>query len=330
MAEVAWIPADVLADDAVRRRSAAHTRSARPQRQAADALAAGVRRRGARRCSSTRRSPPTSSTRPRPATRCADLLEKYTDVRPAADDAAGSGQLDFDGTSLDDAELAARDALGGQPPRRRRSWRAWRPRAWPSCTARSRTRWCGCSRRWSTSASAVDVDELRALNERLTAEVQRCRPSCSEVGRPTVQPQLADPAARDPLHRARAGPGQEDQDRLLHRRGDAGEAQRPVARVHRSAAAVPRGREAPRHLRRRAARRGRRRRPHPRHVQPDGGAHRPALAPTSRTCTTSRCAARRAASSARRSSPRPGTSCSSPTTTRSSCAASPTSPRTRV
>jgi DNA polymerase-1 len=39
-----------------------------------------------------------------------DLIEKYTRfARP--DDAAGSGQLDLDGTALSDAELAARDAL---------------------------------------------------------------------------------------------------------------------------------------------------------------------------------------------------------------------------
>ena len=60
---------------------------------------------------------------------------------------------------------------------------------------------------------------------------------------------------------------------------------------------------------------------------------RPSPAPggsarTARTCTTSRCAARRAGCSARRSSPRRAASCSSPTTTRSSCAASPTSPPT--
>ena len=49
-----------------------------------------------------------------------------------------------------------------------------------------------------------------------------------------------------------------------------------VARVHRPAAAVPRGREAARHVRRGPARRGRRRRAHPRHVQPDRRPHRPA------------------------------------------------------
>ncbi|MEL6894133.1 MAG: 5'-3' exonuclease H3TH domain-containing protein, partial [Actinomycetota bacterium] len=40
-----------------------------------------------------------------------DLIEKYTSFARPSDDAAGSGQLDLDGTSLTDAELAGRDAL---------------------------------------------------------------------------------------------------------------------------------------------------------------------------------------------------------------------------
>ena len=53
-------------------------------------------------------------------------------------------------------------------------------------------------------------------------------------------------------------------------------------------------------------------------------------AATARTCTTSRCAATRVASSAAPSCPAPGNACCwSPTTTRSSCDASPTSPPTR-
>lgn len=40
-----------------------------------------------------------------------DLIEKYTDFARPSDDAAGSGQLDLDGTSMSDAELAGRDAL---------------------------------------------------------------------------------------------------------------------------------------------------------------------------------------------------------------------------
>ena len=96
-------------------------------------------------------------------------------------------------------------------------------------------------------------------------------------GGPGLQPQLAHPAAPDPLRGARPQPHQADQDRAVDRRRHAGEAAGRVARVHRPAAAVPGGREAPLDLRRGAAGRGRARRSHPRHVQPDGGPDRAAL-----------------------------------------------------
>jgi DNA polymerase-1 len=41
----------------------------------------------------------------------ADLLEKHTSFAPPSDDAAASGQLDLDGTSVSDAQRAGRDAL---------------------------------------------------------------------------------------------------------------------------------------------------------------------------------------------------------------------------
>jgi DNA polymerase I len=40
-----------------------------------------------------------------------DLIEKYTNWARPSDDASGSGQLDLDGTSMSDAEIAGRDAL---------------------------------------------------------------------------------------------------------------------------------------------------------------------------------------------------------------------------
>ena len=40
-----------------------------------------------------------------------DLIEKYTSFARPADDAAGRGQLDLDGTAMSDGELAGRDAL---------------------------------------------------------------------------------------------------------------------------------------------------------------------------------------------------------------------------
>ena len=104
-----------------------------------------------------------------------------------------------------------------------------------------------------------------------------------------VQRQLHPAAARDPVRQARPRAAEEDEDRLLHRRRVAREAARP-APDHRAPAALPRGREAALDLRRGPAGRGRGRRAHPRHVQPDRGPHRPAQLRRSPTCTTSRCA----------------------------------------
>ena len=69
---------------------------------------------------------------------------------------------------------------------------------------------------------------------------------------------------------------EEDQDRLFHRRPRAREAA-GRASDHRASARLPRSREAAFDLRRGPARRGRRRRPHPGHVQPDRGPHWSAL-----------------------------------------------------
>ena len=70
-------------------------------------------------------------------------------------------------------------------------------------------------------------------------------------------------------------PAEADQDRVLDRRPDAGEAARR-APDHRGPAALPGGREAALDLRGVAAGRGGAGRAHPRHVQPDRGPHRPA------------------------------------------------------
>ena len=58
----------------------------------------------------------------------------------------------------------------------------------------------GVLARWSTSASPSTSPSCDALNDRLTGEVAAARPASSYdvVGR-AVQPQLADPAARDPV-----------------------------------------------------------------------------------------------------------------------------------
>ena len=240
---------------------------------------------------------------------------------------ASSGQLDLDGTSMTDAERAGRDALAvhhlaepmmasldgagdgravphdreparpgagedGARRHRRRRRRAPR-RSTPGCRPRS-TR--------SAPSCASSPDATTSTSTRRSSSARSCY---DERG---------------------LSPGQEDQVGLLHRRRDAREAQGPVARVPRPAAAPPRGREAARHLRRGPARRGRRRRSHPRHVQPDRRPHRSAVLRPAEPPQHP--------GPHRRGPPvphgvRPGRGharCWSPTTTRSSCAASPTSP----
>ncbi len=179
----------------------------------------------------------------------------------------------------------------------------------------------------------VDADTLRSINERLTSEVESLGAELRQVAGPRrPQPQLADAAACAAVRREGAEPGrrQEDEVRLLDRCADVGEAEGPVARVHRAAAAAPRGREAARHVRRGAAARGRRGRPDPRHVQPDRGPHRPAelrsAEPPQHPGAQRRGAGLPHGVRAAGRAPR----CSSPTTTRSSCAASPTWPPTRA
>ena len=144
-----------------------------------------------------------------------------------------------------------------------------------------------------------------------------------------VQRQLDAAARADAVREARAHAGEEDEDRPVDRRRLAPEDGRG-APDRRGPAAVPRGREAARHLRRRAAAARRRRRAHPRDVQPDRHHDGADLERGTRTSRTSRCAPPTGASSAGRSSPTTGAGCSPPTTRRSSCACSRTSPRTRA
>ena len=98
----------------------------------------------------------------------------------------------------------------------------------------------------------------------------------------------------------------------------------------RDAAALPRGREAARHLRRRAA--APRAAPTAASTRPSTSSRRPPAASRAsrRTCRTCRCARPAGGSCARRSSPTKDAVCSPPTTRRSSCACSRTSPTTRA
>ena len=275
-ADVAWLPADIVADP--QRCSAALT-DGRPLRahqakallRALAALGIGVPRPG--HGHRHRRLPARPGRDPLRRRRPAGALHRRPPARGGRAGRASS-------TSARRASTRPRWRLARRWPSaawRRRWRRRSRPRAWPRCTPRSRTRSCGCWPGWRTSASPSTGRELEALNTRLTAETQRLGEQLRDVvGRDF---NLNSPIQlRQILYDERGlSPRQEDQDRLLHRRRHAGEAAGRVARVHRAAAAVPGGGEAAVDLRRGAAGRGGARRPHPRHVQPDRGPHRPPL-----------------------------------------------------
>jgi DNA polymerase-1 len=100
-----------------------------------------------------------------------DLIEKYTKFARPSDDVAGSGQLDLDGSSLSDADLAGRDAL------------AVRMLAEPVIASMDAQ---GMAELYASIENplvqvlakmehvgvGVDVGELRRLSERLADEVQ--------------------------------------------------------------------------------------------------------------------------------------------------------------
>ncbi len=99
------------------------------------------------------------------------LVERYTRFAAPADEPAAKGQLDLDGTQADPATSAGRQALAVHHLVEPIADAASTSRAWPSCTARSRTRWCACWPGWSTPASPSTSPSCAALNERLTADV---------------------------------------------------------------------------------------------------------------------------------------------------------------
>ena len=116
----------------------------------------------------------------------------------------------------------------------------------------------------------VDLGFLRDLSVELTKECGEleARIHAAAGERFAVNSDAA--AAPDPLREARPHPGQEDEDRAVDRRRLAAEdGRRPPDRG--GPAPLPGGREAPQHLRRRAAAARRARRAHPRRPQPDRG-----------------------------------------------------------
>ncbi|MFN3257710.1 MAG: DNA polymerase I [Ilumatobacter sp.] len=100
-----------------------------------------------------------------------DLIEKYTDFARPSDDVAGSGQLDLDGTSMSDAELAGRDALAVhhlvEPIRASLDAQGmttlYETIENPLVMVLAKMEHVGI---------AVDIAELEALNEKLTNEVE--------------------------------------------------------------------------------------------------------------------------------------------------------------
>ena len=115
-----------------------------------------------------------------------DLIEKYTRYARPSDDVGGSGQLDLDGTSLGDAEIAGRDALAvhalAEPivasMEAQGMAELYRTIENPLVLVLAKMEHVGVG---------VDVDELRALNKRLADEVEELGVELREVaGRPDL------------------------------------------------------------------------------------------------------------------------------------------------
>jgi DNA polymerase-1 len=186
VADVLWIPADVLADDAVRSALGAHTdlhgHNVKPLMRSLLEFDVELRGLTLDTAIAAYLIDPAEARYTLP-----DLIEKYTAFARPSDDVAGSGQLDLDGTSLGDAELAARDALAvhalAEPivasMRAQGMAELYRTIENPLVLVLAKMEHVGVG---------VDVDELRELGKRLSDEVQ------------TLQAQLREVAGRDDLN----------------------------------------------------------------------------------------------------------------------------------
>jgi DNA polymerase-1 len=179
MAEVMWIPADVLAHDDVRSALGGHRdlrgHNVKPLMRSLLEYDIEVRGLTLDTAIAAYLIDPAEARYTLP-----DLVEKYTAYARPSDDAAGNGQLDLDGTSLGDAELAARDAL------------AVNALAGPIVASMEAQ---GMAELYRTIENplvlvlakmehvgiGVDVDELRALGKRLADEVQALQAELREV-----------------------------------------------------------------------------------------------------------------------------------------------------
>jgi len=186
VADVLWIPADVLADDAVRSALGAHRNlrghNVKPLMRSLLEFDVEVRGLTLDTAIAAYLIDPAEARYTLP-----DLIEKYTKFARPSDDAAGSGQLDLDGTSLGDAELAARDALAvnalAEPIvaslEAQGMAELYRAIENPLVLVLAKMEHVGIG---------VDVEELRALGKRLSDEVQ------------TLQAHLREVAGRDDLN----------------------------------------------------------------------------------------------------------------------------------
>ena len=336
--DVAWIPAELLADADGRRRArarwsapaVARSPPTRPRRSMRALLDYGVdvRTLGARhRC-----SPPTCSTRPSPATCSTSCSSATPSARCPTATARAEGQLDFGG------DVGAAVARGR--PRGRSAvdrlvepllGRARRPGPARRSTTTSRCRWSGCWPAWRTSASASTSSELQRAQRPARRRVRprsrerdlggrRARSSTSTPPRSCARSSSTSSGSR---RRRRPRPASPP----TPRRSRSWSGEHPIIEhllryreVEKLRSTYGEGL-----LAEVAARRA-----HPRHLQPDRGPHRPAQ--LRRAEPAQHPGAQRGGPGVPqgvRRRPR-ATSSWSPTTTRSSCAASPTSPRTRA
>jgi len=186
VAEVLWIPADVLADDEVRAALGAHRNlrghNVKPLMRSLLEFDVELRGLTLDTAIAAYLIDPAEARYTLP-----DLIEKYTKYARPSDDAAGTGQLDLDGTSLGDAELAARDALAvtalAEPIvaslEAQGMAELYRTIENPLVLVLAKMEHVGIG---------VDVEELRALGKRLSDEVQ------------TLQAHLREVAGRDDLN----------------------------------------------------------------------------------------------------------------------------------
>ena len=218
--------------------------------------------------------------------RLSDLAARFLGV--TVDDGTGAkGQGSFVLDEPSDADRRATTAWA-----RRICGRSGWPRFWPGCDPRWPTPWPRWGRtrlyadieqplvrvlaRMEVVGIPVDRDVLRSIAAGLAEECALPGAHHPGPGRRAVQGQLGAPAPHRALREIGPHPGAQDQDRVLDRRPHPRAPARP-APDHRGPAALPRGGEAPVHLRGEPGRRGGRRRPHPRHLPPDRGPHRAAV-----------------------------------------------------